>query len=174
MTGRRTPIRRAVVDASPLVSALVLEYVRSKPRDWRDPILNKSRLASYLEKNEMRQSAFVHYFDAIQTIMTTSHVIGEVQGLQSKLDGRYRQEFWPGGIAFLRRKKLDERLVGLLQIASTGELLASVCSLGPTDTGLIELARQERCVLLTDDTEIRRRASHQQVDCRLMRSELHI
>lgn len=174
MRARKTAIRRAVVDTSPLVSALVLEYVRRKPPSWRSPILSKSRLASYLESNEARQRQFIQYFDAIQSILTTSHVIGEIQGLQSKLDGRYRQEFWLGGISFLRRKKLDERLVGLLQIASTGETLESLCSLGPTDTGLIDLARREGCILLTDDTDVWHRAKQLQVDCKLIRAELQI
>jgi hypothetical protein len=92
-------------------------------------------------------------------------VIGEVQGHQ-KLKDKYAEGFWRSAMDWLTRKNLDERLLRFLDMKGQTE---SVCMIGPTDTGLIELARREGCVLLTDDERsLAWRAWGQGVKCQLV------
>ena len=154
------------MDTGPLLSALILDYVRNSPRPRRDSILANSRIASYLSGDETLQRCFLRLFDTLQTILTTSNVIGEIQGLQT-LKGHYQREFWLGGIRLLRQKRLDEKLLRILdmELDDTNRELMQV--LGPTDTGLLQLAKNEGCYLLTDDNALRSQARQEGIDCRL-------
>ena len=165
---RARSIRKAVVDTGPLLSALVLDYVRASPPTRHDSILSQSRISDYLLESKAHQIAFLQLFDAIRIVLTTSNVVGEVQGLQSLRD-QYQREFWLGGMRLLRRKNLDERLIRLLDLESDDRLRQAISVIGPTDTGLVELARQEQCVLLTDDRELRWRARAQGVESELVK-----
>lgn len=70
----------------------------------------------------------------------------------------------------LQQKNLDECLLRLLDLYAKDHLRSAVCEIGPTDTALIELARQEGCVLLTDDERtLYRLALKIGVDCRLVK-----
>jgi len=155
------------MDTGPLLSALILDYVRSSPRARRDSILANSRVASYLSGNETLQKSFLHFFDAVQTILTTSNVIGEIQGLQT-LRGQYQREFWVGGVRLLRQKRLDERLLRLLDMESSDTNKEFMQVLGPTDTGLLQLAKSEGCRLLTDDRSLRSHARQEGIECFLI------
>lgn len=159
------PIRKAVVDSCPLFSALTLHYVRQSPPSRRDSILNINEVPTYL-RSEPVQRNFLRLFDGIQTLLTTSHVIGEIQGLQ-KLKQASGEEFWQSSILFLKARKLDERLVKLLDLDRKGRSLL-VGQIGPTDTGLIELAIQTKSVVLTDDGRTLARARPEAVDVRLV------
>jgi hypothetical protein len=148
--------RRAVLDTGPLFSALTLQYLRAvKASDsHRKSVLHKNQVSNHLQTDRAKQSDFLVFVEAIEAILTTSHVIGEIQGLQC-LKNAAQRDFWQSSMKFLRTKKLDERLLTLLDLFSNtdhqydyGEL---VCTIGPTDVGLIRLAYEERCVLLTDD-----------------------
>ncbi|MCI0420793.1 MAG: hypothetical protein L0312_16460 [Acidobacteria bacterium] len=88
-------------------------------------------------------------FSSIQTVLTTSHVIGELKGLQ-KLKGDYEREFWLSAIELFRSKSVDERLVRPLDVAK-GNVREVIPIVGPVDAALIELARAEECDLLTED-----------------------
>lgn len=142
-------IRRAVVDAGPLLSALILQFSRSAAPERKQGILQRSRIADYLRTEPGPQRAFSELFGSIREIKTTSHVIGELQGLQTLRDVE-QQDFWRSGMHWLAKKQLDEQLVRLLDLSSS-HLQNSVCSIGPCDTGLIELAHREGAILLTDD-----------------------
>jgi hypothetical protein len=161
-------ITKAVVDAEPLLNAIVLNYVRNSVNTRRSSILNASRISPYL-RNEYTQSAFLRLFDNIRVLLTTSHVIGELQGLSQKLKGDYRQGFWLSGMQWLKTKQLDERLITLLAMHEEERLSDSICQIGPVDTGLIRLAQQEGCKLLTDDRKtLATRALYLGVDCILV------
>lgn len=167
----RSPIRNIVMDTGPLLSALILDYVRNSPRVRRDSILTNSRVASYLSRNETLQQSFLRFFDTIQTVLTTSNVIGEIQGLQT-LKGQYQREFWLGGVRLLRKKRLDERLLLLLDMESSPLNKEFLQVLGPTDTGLLQLAKNEGYRLLTDDGTLRSRAWQEGIECFLVREML--
>lgn len=76
-------------------------------------------------------------------------------------------------VDYLARKKVAERLLGLIEICGSdeGQGRISVSEIGPTDAGLIELARREKCVLLTDDGTLARRAWNMALGdhCKLVR-----
>jgi hypothetical protein len=78
----RARIVTAVVDTSPLLSALILEYMRRSSPVRSEKILSGSRIADYLLHDQKRRMNFVRLFEDIPNILTTSHVLGELQGLQ--------------------------------------------------------------------------------------------
>ncbi len=166
------PIRKAVIDTSPLLAALLLDFVRNRPQAQRDSILRNSRIAEYLRTDQRLQREFIQFFDSISNILITSHVVAELQGLVNKLDGGYKKQFWLGGMSYLSRKRLDERSpLSLIDMHEREDFRKAVCNIGPTDVWLIELARQEGCTLLTDDDRtLARYAWELGVDCRLVQS----
>ena len=89
----RERIVTAVVDTSPLLSALILEYRRRSSPVRSEKILSGSRIADYLQHDQKRQMNFVRLFEGIPNIVTTSHVLGELQGLQ-RLKEDYQRGFW--------------------------------------------------------------------------------
>jgi hypothetical protein len=107
-------------------------------------------------------------FDGIHTILTSSHVVGELQGLQ-RLTGNSLKDFWLFTMRWLNEKRLEERLVRLLDLNDNVRSRSTICQIGPTDTGLLELAFREGTVLLTDDeTTLARIGWNQGIDCRLV------
>jgi hypothetical protein len=54
-------------------------------------------------------------------------------------------------VDYLAGKKVDERLLSLIEICGSDKGRKIVSEIGPTDAGLIELSRREKCALLTDD-----------------------
>jgi hypothetical protein len=164
-------VRRAVVDASPLLSALVLNFSISAPAGRQQGILDRSRVADYLRNEPRRRQAFIELFRSIREINTTSHVIGELQGLQ-KLRDVEQKGFWLSSMNWLAEKKLDEKLVRLLDLRGN-PLEESLYRIGPCDTGLVELARREGATLLTDDRRtLAPFALNLGVDCRVVEDML--
>lgn len=141
------PLKKVVLDSGPLYSAITLELVKRHPGS-RNSILSTNKLHSYLQ-SQKAQKNFLLMFNSIQTVFITSHVVGELKGLQ-KLKGDYEREFWLYAIELFRSKSVDERLIRLLDL-SKGNLRDMIPIIGPVDAGLIELARAEGCDLLTED-----------------------
>ena len=161
-------IRKAVVDTGPLFNVLALVFVRNSPTHRRSGFERIFGAADYLH-DPVFERKLLELFDNIQNILITSHVIGELTGRrkQSKLPSR---EFWLSSVDYLARKKVDERLLGLIEICGSDEGRESVNQIDPTDAGLIELARREKCILLTDDKILALRAWNMRLgdDCRLV------
>jgi hypothetical protein len=176
LTGLATPSAisaypKVVVDTSPLISILVLKYAFTLTPDAANAVIMRSAVAPYL-RTEAAQRAMIHLFDGVRGITTTSHVIGELQGLQQLKDDAQRA-FWQAAMNWLASKGLNENLVSLLELNSHLRSRTSVCEIGPTDCGLIELAIRENAVLLTDDRRtIVGRARKNGVDCRVVEDEL--
>jgi len=166
----RARIVTAVVDTSPLLSALILEYMRRSSPVRSEKILSSSRIADYLQHDQKRRMNFVRLFESIPNILATSHVLGELQGLQ-RLKEDYQRGFWECAMQWLSAKGLDERLVKLLDLHGDTSLRRAVGEVGSTDAGLVSLARQVGCftpdkVLLTDDQRtLAPLARQQQVYC---------
>ena len=164
-------IPRAVVDTGPLYSILVLKYSITLSPRAAAAMIPKSRISEYLREAGL-QRAMVYLFDGMQTILTSSHVIGELQGLQN-LQGDSQRAFWLFAMNWLSSKGLDERLLRLLDLNAETRSQSAVCEIGPTDTGLLELAFREGTVLLTDDRNtLARLAWAQGIDCRLVMNVL--
>jgi rRNA-processing protein FCF1 len=161
-------ILKAVIDTGPLLSALVLHYQRG-PR--RRPSFDSFLEAPLLV--EEHQEQFLNLFASIREKITTSHVIAEMQGLANArlgLTGGDRFEFWHASIDLLIQWRLDEQLVRLLDMASRQELRNRLPDIGIVDTGLIELAAQNGCVLITqDERTLAVRAWTAGIDCRLVK-----
>ena len=142
-------IRKAIIDSGPLLSALVLHYQRERGR--------LVSLESFLEEPLLirdHQEQFLNLLASIREKLTTSHAIGEIHGLAKarlNLSGDDRLNFWRASIDLLTQWKLDEQLIRLLDMASRGELKERLLDIGIVDSGPIELAAQNGCVLITQD-----------------------
>jgi hypothetical protein len=162
---------KVVVDAGPLISILVLKYAFTLERDAATAAIARSAVAGYL-RTDSPQRAMIRLFDQVRGITITSHVIGELQGLQL-LKGHSQTAFWLAAMNWLSSKGLNESLISLLELRARLRSQTWVCEIGPTDCGLIELAIRERAPLLTDDrSTILGRAIKNGVDCRVVQDEL--
>ena len=178
MKHRLWRIPKAVIDTGPLFTVLVLHFARREQYDAqkRLNLLESAGLDHSLLESPTRQENYLRLFDSIPVILTTSHVIGELQGQQKRVKSHDRSlydadlyHFWRSSMELLQQKKLDEKLIRLLDLHAQNGLQQTVCKIGPTDTALIELARREGCVLLTDDKRtLARLAWETGVDCRLV------
>ena len=146
---RPIDLRKVVVDTGPLINVLCLTFVMSSPtHEYR--LEQSNVLPLYLRHNPTKERYLLELFDSIQTILITSHVIGELTG-RLKVSKLPLREFWLSSEDYLTGKNVDERLLSLIEICGSDRGRESLRAIGPTDSGLIELALQEKCVLLTDD-----------------------
>jgi hypothetical protein len=106
--------------------------------------------------------------------LTTSHVIGEINGLQkSRLNLRdpHLSLFWEKSADLLTMWNMAERLVEFLDLARREP--ASIPRVGIVDTGLVDLAVVEKCVLITNDERtLYPLALERGVDCQLLKNLL--
>ncbi len=177
---RRGTFTKVVIDTGPLFTILTLNYVRQThpTEEKRLSILERADIKHDVLRSPSRQHDCLLLFESIPTVLTTSHVIGEIQGRQKKIKAHDRElhgadlrSFWLHTMDLLRRKNLDERLLCLLEMHARDDSREAVCSIGPTDTGLIELARLEGCSILTDDERtLAKRAWELGIDCQLMKN----
>jgi hypothetical protein len=91
-----------------------------------------------------------------------------------QLKGDLQTAFWQASMNWLTLKGLDESLISLMELHSHPGRREWVCEIGPTDSGLIELAVRHRTALLTDDRRtMLARAKQNGVDCRVVQDQLH-
>src|SRR4029078_7246315 len=97
---RKQPIIKAVIDTTALYNALILHLVENSPESHRKGILESSALSSYIVGHPGRQEAFLHLFRSIPIILTTQHVVAEVNGLLRKgqVKGERYRSFWTQGM----------------------------------------------------------------------------
>jgi len=138
-----------VVDTGPLFTALTLVYIQQAP-EHRHLMRHRHQTPSYIT-DPTSESDFLEFFYSIKKIMTTSHVIGQLKSRRGVPPEIYR-DFLLCAMKFLSEKALDEELITLLEIYEQENSRRLACSLGPTDAGLVALARREDCALLTDDS----------------------
>src|ERR1700680_1665803 len=161
------------MDAGPLFTLLTLNFVRKFPAPKKKDALMR-RIEVDIRNSPRLQEACLNLFESIRSVLTTSHVIGEVQGLQN-LTGEDFKSFWLVSMELLALKGLDENLLRLIEDMFDREgVRHNVAEVGPTDAGLIELARREGCVLLTDDQRTLGQLAHRLgIDCRSFRKLLY-
>jgi len=145
------PPSKAVLDTGPLFTGLTLVYIRQRPT-VRDYVLHEHKLPKYIT-DPTTERAFLAFLDSIKEVLTTSHVIGQIKSRRALAPDIYR-EFMLSSMDFLSRKGLSERLVTLLSMREDDNSRRLICTVGPTDAGLVTLARQENCLLLTDDNRL--------------------
>lgn len=165
-------VQQAVVDASPLMNLLALNYTREKSLSDRNRMITGDA-SRYLHKFNA-QERFLDLFDNMGAILTTSHIIGEIQGLSQALrfhNDNDRKEFWSQSIEYLEHRGLDERLVSLLELSKDVNRRTWIGIIGVPDSGIIHLAKQEDARLLTDDRRtLYKRAAELSVDCYLVQN----
>lgn len=156
-------LRRAVIDSGPLMDLLTLQWA-SKSRIR--PSTPLDTLSSYLQRDVEKRGRFEKFVEAVPSLLTTSHVIGELQRLSKKLSGSYQREFWTSTMEYLEELKYEERLI---TFKDTSRDRLPIREIGPTDCGLIRLATLECCSLLTNDRRLKGKAqSIANIDGRLM------
>lgn len=162
---------RAVIDSGPLFTILTLNFARGFSAIKKQSVMGRIH-ASIRESASLQQSC-MSLFGSIRSVLTTSHVIGEIQGLQ-KLTGDDLRNFWLNSMELLAAKQFDEKLLCLIEdMFNRDDVRNNVGKIGPTDAGLIELARREGCVLLTDDERTLAPLAYRfHVDCRIFRTVL--
>ena len=107
----------------------------------------------------------------VRTPLITSHVVGELQGLQTsrlRFAGEDLRFFWLNSLDFLQQRNFDEQLLRILDIGADVNVREALWRIGPADAGLVSLALSVGCPLITDDS--RTLAPHAWgagVDCRL-------
>ena len=116
---------------------------------------------------------FLDLLSSVKEKLTTSHVIGELQGLEKSrlnLHEDNHVNFWRSSIHLLTQWNLDENLIRLIDLASHESLGSSLPRIGPSDAGLIELALRHDCVLITqDERTLAPEAWRVGLDCRLVK-----
>src|SRR5262245_14991743 len=130
----------AVVDSGVIFTALTLNYLRRAVF----PHIRRVKIVATLEPSELRPSehlrtSYLEFLDGIAVILITAHVVGELQDLQTsrlRLRGDDLLFFWQHSLDYLRAKRLDERLLRLLD-TGTHDIREGIGSIGPTDAGLI-------------------------------------
>lgn len=140
------PLKKAVVDTGPLFTLLTLVFVRQAPH-YRQLMFTKHAPPPYALE---RERDYLDFFHSINEVIFTSHVIGEIKSRRGVPPEVFR-DFWLSSMAYLTQKVADEKLLALVSMREDAFASDLVCSVGPVDAGLVTLARQENCVLLTDD-----------------------
>lgn len=168
-------IRKAVVDTSPLLNLLALNFAReTDPKRANDLLSGDAK--EYLHDQPENQARFLELFDSVQNLATTSHVIGEVQGLSGSHRFKFhndadKKSFWKTSILYLAKRNLDERLIRLLELSRENAFNHLIGIIGPTDSGLIRLTQLEGSTLLTDDDRTLYTMAFQQgVNCELVKN----
>jgi hypothetical protein len=149
MPDASNPYRKVVIDTSPLLDALVLQLIDREPK-WELQILGRSRLSRYLEADRLTRKHFRELLDSIETLLITSHVIGEIRS-DWHVHPDLHATYWQGCMDFFGERNVDERLVTLADLSNDEALKQVVTHIGPTDVGLMALANHEECPLLTND-----------------------
>ena len=112
------PFATCVLDTGPLLSAIALEFAFERPLSQQQVILPKIPLEPYLKRTANRES-FVLLFRSIKTVLTTPHVVAEIQGNRF-LHGDLQGEFWLHAIGLFRARGIEERTLRLLDLDSKG------------------------------------------------------
>ncbi len=87
---------KVVIDSGPLFTVLTLHYAM---RTKRASLLQK--IDEDIRRSVSMQRACLELFRSVRSILTTSHVIGEIQGLQTSRLGLRDEDFkgfWLGSM----------------------------------------------------------------------------
>lgn len=166
-----TPIpSQAVVDTGPLFDVLGLNYAQELVEPKLANCLQRLSGAgqNFVERQALRDG-YLQFFSKMRTLLTTAHVVGELQGLvksRLKIDARDDEHrfFWARSIRFLRQRNIDECLLRVIDLPDE-----TVGRLGPADASVIDLARQRGCTVLTNEGNLKSLAIAQGIPCYLMR-----
>lgn len=162
---RSQTLRKVTLDSGPLISILLLQFAMTiSDHRKRDAIIETSRLQTFFRESTSNRRAALDFARSLQSISTTSHVIGELRGLD-RLSGNERLDFWRLSLGWLRDKQLDERLVTLLSMFELERMHTPLFEFGHADVGLTQLARTKGETLITEDRNLLHFARTQTTAC---------
>lgn len=107
-----------------------------------------------------------HIFEYAGKRLVTQHVVSEIR--IDRLCGNLKastHEFWKVAEDLFRQYALEEHSCPFIDLYGNKAYRALVQKLGPTDAGLILVAKREGGVLLTDGDALRSRATSAGVAC---------
>lgn len=142
------PYQKVVLDTSPLIAALAFEFIAQE----RGAEYLKRHLNPYLN-DPLHVHNFRTLLESVEEFLITSHVIGEIKS-ETHVDPEHHAAYWQSSMDFLERRHFSERVVTVAELNRDEDLRRIVCAVGPTDAGLVALASNEECVLLTDDSRL--------------------
>ncbi len=143
-------IKIAIIDTCVLLDALMINFLKTETNinrieKWENIIYNN---------NVKYKRNYPKFLDNIKSFVTTSQVIGELQGLANsrlELEKVRKSEFWKSSSDFLRQKNLDEQLIEMLSVTENADYSKNVFDIGYVDIGLIELAKSKSMKIVTND-----------------------
>ncbi len=71
----------------------------------------------------------------------------------TELEGKKLTSFWQKSIEFLKQKRLDEKLITILEMVESQNNTNRIFEIGIVDSGLIELAKCEQLPIITNDVK---------------------
>ena len=143
-------ITKAVIDTCVLVDALMLNYVKTSS----DKNLNEKWEHKVYDKNSNLIKHYSKFIDSIPIFVTTSQAMGEVPQVLKRvteLEGKKLTSFWQKSIEFLKTKRLDEKLISIIEMVEAQNNANRIFEIGIVDSGLIELAKREKLPIITND-----------------------
>ncbi len=150
-------VHRSIVDTSTLMVFLGLSFLERKSqafeRSQEDEIFAFIGKTSF-RNNPRRQQEYKDLFERIHEIITTSHVIGELNShITRGFRGNemLREDFLRHTLRILTAKRLDETLITILDITIEEQFNDITARIGIVDIGLLLLARNTNLPLLTED-----------------------
>lgn len=156
----------AVIDTCVLLDALVINYLRITD----NKTLKKKWETDIFGNNEKYFKKYLDFLEKINTFVTSSQVIGELQGFaNSRLGIRkgLHSSFWKESIIYLKNKKINEQLIDLVTISQIKDYSEFIYEIGYIDTGLIELAKKEKLPIITNDEKTLIARSNQYIDIKI-------
>jgi predicted nucleic acid-binding protein len=117
---------------------------------YRSIVLDKHAPPEYAVR---RERDYLDFFERIEQLLFTSHVVGELKG-RGRLPSAMNREFWLCSMDYLKRKRASEQLVELISMGNNTYTRENVCIVGPVDASLLYLAIAEQCLLMTDDSRL--------------------
>lgn len=155
-----------IFDSGPLLAAISLGFCESTSLKINKKLL-LVRSCDEFSKYPDYDFYLSELLKKVQTIHTTTHVIGELYGLANsrlKLKGKQYFEFWEFTFEYLKSNNLNEVLINLMELYS-GKETNFLLEVGYVDSGLIELGRKVREPLLSLDRELKGKAEPKLVNC---------
>lgn len=154
-SARRSSHAKVVLDTGPLLTYLALHYLDQTRADTarRGAVLRDVRRGKMFTRTE--QERFQVLLNGSERLLTTPHALCEVLKLREysvlSLD---QEEFRRLSLQLLLGGKLEDVSCPLRELCTDDAYRKLICRLGLTDAGLVYLAENERCLLLTDDRKL--------------------
>ena len=146
-----TNFRIGIFDTNVLLEALLINYLR-----FQENKAIRIRLENFIKDwNIIKyRNNYYKFLDNIKIIITSTHAVAELQGLirsRNIFYGELEGNFWDVSVDYLRNKNLEEHLIKLLTISYKEDYKPFIREIGFIDTGLIDLAIEQRLTIVTND-----------------------